>query len=269
MKSRRSSRWSSQACASFSGLRKTSDGRRVASLAAPGSLVAARGRQHARDAAQQPLVADRDQPADQERPRPQPGEDGGPRVGAGAIGQLVHEIDHNQRFALAATDLEDPLHHLAPDEEQCALLVRQLRVLGHEVLDHSAAVGQAVLEDEIIEEVDEVPLVDPSPPAEPPLERLAKRTGEGKQLTLQIAAPADEICISRHYFTPDSLSSPHALPYRGGALLTSSEPIRDRWMWRAQPFTVSPPRCLRRTGAARPRGSASYALAGSIARDAR
>ncbi len=77
-------------------------------------------------------------------------------------------------------------------------------MLRDEVLDHRASVGQAMLQDEVVEEVCEVRLIHRSPCAEALLERLAEGVGEAgpaselEERPLEVPGPHDEVGTGGH-----------------------------------------------------------------------
>jgi hypothetical protein len=183
----------------------------------PMGLGATRGRQHARYAAQEPLVADRDQPSDQERAGAQPSEHGRSHVRTDAIGQFVDQVHHDEGLTFPLPDLEDPLHHVSPAEEQGPFLLGQLRVLLDEELHHRAAVRQAMLQDESIEEVAELRVVHHGLPTEAPLECPAERArkawpaGEVQERTFEVSAPLYEVRLRPHRRTSPQAFCPTSL----------------------------------------------------------
>ncbi|MDT5196942.1 MAG: hypothetical protein QOH20_3696 [Mycobacterium sp.] len=70
-----------------------------------------------------------------------------------AICQLVNEVLHDERVAVAAVDLEYALHNVAPAEQQLAFALGQVRATGHKSLNHSLSVAQLVLQHEVVERV--------------------------------------------------------------------------------------------------------------------
>jgi hypothetical protein len=68
-----------------------------------------------------------------------------------AICQLVNEVLHDERVAVAAVDLEYALHNVAPAEQQLAFVLGQVRATGHKSLNHSLPVAQLVLQHEVVE----------------------------------------------------------------------------------------------------------------------
>ncbi|HEY3108072.1 MAG TPA: hypothetical protein VGL23_04925 [Chloroflexota bacterium] len=97
-----------------------------------------------------------------------------------------------------------PSNYVPPAEHERAFLVGQLRVFGHELLDERAAVGQSVLQGQVVEQVGERGVVQLGHVgAVPPLEGVGERLLEARirdeldQRGLEIAAPFDQIRFFR------------------------------------------------------------------------
>jgi hypothetical protein len=98
--------------------------------------------------AQHPLVADRDQPGDDERAARHLLEHGRAHVRPDPIGQVVDQTLHHEGGPVLALHLERALHHVAPAEHHLPFGLRQVRPGLDELLHHRPAVRQPVLEHE-------------------------------------------------------------------------------------------------------------------------
>ncbi len=72
------------------------------------------------------------------------------------VGQLVDEIDRDDRLVIPLADLEDSLHHVAPAEQHLAIGFGELRMRRDEGLHDGTPAGKRALQDEVVDDVDEL-----------------------------------------------------------------------------------------------------------------
>jgi hypothetical protein len=154
-------------------------------------------------AADQPLVADRHDPCDEEAAGREVVEDRGSDVGADPVLEVVDEVDRHESLAGASGHFERALEDLAPAHEELPLGRGQVGPGLEKTVDDRLAVAAAVLLDEPVEEVVDlcVALVRVDAPEldralERPLEPRA--LGERERLPLERAAAVHQLVDRRH-----------------------------------------------------------------------
>ena len=86
-------------------------------------------------------------------------ERGPAHVGVRPVLQVIEQVQQDDRVAVLAPDLEDPLHRVAPAEQHLPVRRIQVRSAGHEPVHHRLAVRQAVLQGEPVDGADHIGLL--------------------------------------------------------------------------------------------------------------
>jgi hypothetical protein len=85
-------------------------------------------------------------------------ERGPAHVGVRAELQVIEQVQQDDRLAVLAPDLEDPLHGVAPAEQYLPVRRIQVRSAGYKPVHHRHAVRQAVLQCEPVDGADRIGL---------------------------------------------------------------------------------------------------------------
>jgi hypothetical protein len=125
-------------------------------------------------------------------------ESGRAHVGVRSVLQVINQVQQDERVAVPATDLEDPVHRVAPAAQHLPVSRAQIRPAGQELVQHRLAVRQAVQKREPVDGVDRLVLDQHilgtgalhHEPLQMPFHPRAKR--EVDQDPLQLCATLDE-----------------------------------------------------------------------------